>query len=60
MDKPIKITKIITGHKHTRYEGICGVNVTVEDIKKAIYHPRFGGRGAWVSNGKWGAVRHND
>ena len=60
MDNEIKTIKAVPRHKHTRFEGTCGEKVTVEDIKKAIYHPMFGGRDAWVSNGRWGAVRHDD
>lgn len=59
-DKKIKITKTTPGHAHTAFEGTCDKDVTVADIKAEFYHPVFGGRQAWVSGGKWRAIRHDD
>ena len=59
-DKEIKVLKQTPGYKHTKYEGTCGPKVTKDDIEKRFYHPYFGGRDAWVLNGRWRAIRHND
>lgn len=48
------------GYAHTRLQGSCAADVTVEEIKGKFYDPYFGGRDAWVENGKWGCVRHDD
>jgi hypothetical protein len=56
----ISITSCDRGYAHTRLQGSCSADVTVEEIKKEFYHEYFGGRDAWVSNGKWGCVRHDD
>lgn len=58
--KDIEIVYRVPGYTHTRLSGICGPEVTVEDIRKFAYHEYFGGRDAWVSNGEWGCVRHDD
>lgn len=58
--KWIKVTKVTPGYAHTDYQGECGPDVTVDDIKKKFYHSYFGGRGASVSNGKWRATSHDD
>lgn len=58
--KFIRVTKLTPGHAHTDYEGECGPDVTVDDIKNKFYHPYFGGRGAWVGNGRWKATSHDD
>lgn len=50
--KRISITDSQRGYAHTQYYGTCGPDVTVEDIKKSIYHSYFGGRNAWVRDGK--------
>lgn len=58
--KWIEVGLATPGYHHTVYEGICGKDVTVEDIKKKFYHTHFGGRDAYVNNGRWRAVCHND
>jgi hypothetical protein len=57
--KEIRVTKKTPGYAHTTLEGVCGVEVTVQDIRKEIYHPMFGGRGASVHDGKWIAIRYD-
>ena len=59
-DKEIKVISHIPGYAHTKYSGTCGKDVTVQDIKDKFYHSYFGGRGAWVRDGKWEAISHND
>lgn len=46
------------GYNHTVVWGICSPDVTVEDVKKRFYHDYFGGRQAWVKDGKFGATIH--
>ena len=58
--KFIKVTRTMPGYHHTDYEGECGPDVTIDDIKKKFYSPYFGGRNARVCNGKWSATRHDD
>ena len=56
----IRCTKVTPGYAHTEREGVCGRDVTVEDVKKMFYHSLFGGRDARVSNGQWRATTHDD
>lgn len=56
----IQVVDIRRGYGHAEYSGTCGPDVTVADIKKRFYDPMFGGRGAWCSNGRWGAIEHTD
>ena len=59
-EKEIRITSSVPGHAHTKLRGICGVNVTEEDIRREIFHPIFGGRDVFVLEGQWSAIRHED
>jgi hypothetical protein len=59
-EKHIEVTWSEPGYAHTKMGGTCGPDVTVEDIEKRFYHDYFGGRGAWVRAGQWGAIRHDD
>lgn len=40
--------------------GVCSPDVTVEDVEKRFYHFYFGGRGAWVKDGRFGCTIHTD
>jgi len=40
--------------------GVCSPDVTVEDVQKRFYHFYFGGRGAWVKDGRFGCTIHTD
>lgn len=59
-EKRIDITDRQPGYTHVRLQGTCSADVTVEDIRKSMYHSYFGGRDAWVRDGKWGCVVHTD
>jgi len=48
------------GHCHTQIYGSCSQDVTVQDIEQRFYDPYFGGRNAWVRDGKFGVIVHND
>lgn len=58
--KSITVVTVQHGYNHTVYGGICGPEVTLDDIKERFYHPHFGGRQAWVEDGNWGATCHDD
>ena len=48
------------GYNNVTVSGVCSPDVTVEDVKKRFYHCYFGGRHAWVSDGKFGCTIHTD
>lgn len=48
------------GYNHVNVSGVCSPDVTVEDVKKRFYHFYFGGRDAWVRDGKFGCTIHID
>lgn len=57
-EKSMKITSTEHGYNHDRIIGTCSNDVTVEDVKERFYHSYFGGREAWVKDGKFGCVIH--
>lgn len=59
-EKLITITTMRPGYARTVFTGTCGPDVTPEDIAARFYDKFFGGRGAWVNKGFWGATRHDD
>lgn len=48
------------GYAHITLQGICAPDVTVEEVRHMFYHEYFGGRDAWVHDGRWGCVVHTD
>lgn len=48
------------GYAHVQIQGRCPRDKTVEDVQKRFYHPYFGGRDAWVKDGKFGVIVHTD
>lgn len=59
-EKVMEVTNREPGYAHTRVQGTCSPDVTVEDVKRRFYHGYFGGRDAWVRDGKFGCVIHTD
>jgi len=57
-EKQIEVTHTEHGYNHDRLSGTCGPDVTVKDIEERFYHSYFGGREAWVRDGRWGCVVH--
>lgn len=55
-----KVTGRTEGYGHTRVQGDCPHDATVEEVKARFYHDYFGGREAWVENGRFGCVIHQD
>jgi hypothetical protein len=54
------VTQRGSGYGHCTVSGVCSPDVTVEDVKKRFYHWYFGGRGAWVRDGRFGCTIHTD
>ena len=58
--KWMQVESSINGYAHTTISGRCGPDVTREDVEARFYHSYFGGRGAWVKDGRFGCVIHTD
>lgn len=56
----MSVTDRSNGHNNVTVSGVCSLDVTVEDVKKRFYHFYFGGRGAWVEDGRFGCTIHTD
>lgn len=48
------------GYNNTTVQGTCPGDATVEEVKARFYHEYFGGRDAWVKDGRFGCTIHND
>lgn len=48
------------GHNHARLTGTYTGPATVADVEKRFFHAYFGGREAWVKDGRFGCVVHLD
>ncbi len=48
------------GYNNCTVSGVCSPDVTVEDVEKRFYHWYFGGRNAWVKDGRFGCTIHTD
>ncbi len=58
--KQMIVTQRSNGYNNVSVSGDCSPDVTVEDIKKRFYHYYFGGRSAWVKDGRFGCTIHTD
>lgn len=58
--KQMVVTDRSPGWNNTTVSGVCSPDVTVEDVKKRFYHFYFGGRQAWVKDGRFGCTIHTD
>lgn len=58
--KQMVVTDRSNGHNNVSVSGVCSPDVTVEDVKKRFYHFYFGGREAWVKDGRFGCTIHTD
>ncbi len=54
------VTARSAGYAHVAVRGDCSPDITVEDVKKRFYHWYFGGRDAWVRDGRFGCTIHTD
>ena len=59
-EKTMTVTNRMDGYASTTISGTCSPDVTVEDVKKRFYHWYFGGRDAWVKDGRFGCTIHTD
>jgi hypothetical protein len=48
------------GYGHVTVQGSCPPDATVEEVKERFYHWYFGGRNAWVKDGRFGCTIHTD
>jgi hypothetical protein len=60
LEKKMEVETRTPGYAHVRLQGTCSPGVTVKDIQEKFYHECFGGRDAWVRDGRWGCVVHTD
>lgn len=54
------VTQRGNGYGHVTVSGVCSPDVTVKDVEKRFYHWYFGGRDAWVKDGRFGCTIHTD
>lgn len=54
------VTSYRYGYKNTTVQGTCPADATVEEVKDRFYHDYFGGRDAWVKDGRFGCTIHLD
>lgn len=55
-----EITERMPGYNNVTVQGTCPADATVEEVKERFYHDYFGGRGAWVKDGRFGCTIHTD
>jgi hypothetical protein len=55
-----KVTERSYGYNSEAVQGTCPLDATVEEVKERFYHEYFGGRDAWVKDGRFGCTIHTD
>lgn len=55
-----EVTSRSHGYNHTSVTGTCPADATVDEVKARFYHEYFGGRDAWVRDGRFGCTIHRD
>lgn len=55
-----EVTQRSNGYNHVTVQGTCPIDATVQEVKDRFYHDHFGGRDAWVKDGRFGCVIHTD
>ncbi len=58
--KRMNVTSRSQGYHHMVIVGECDPDVTVEDVRSRFFHVQFGGRDAWVKDGRFGCTVHTD
>lgn len=48
------------GYNNETVQGTCPQDATVKEVEERFYHWYFGGRGAWVKDGRFGCTIHLD
>lgn len=54
------VTSRSYGYNNTTVSGTCPEDATVKEVEEYFYHDYFGGRGAWVKDGRFGCTIHTD
>lgn len=54
------VDSVTYGHAHKRIEGSYTGPATTDLVRAEFYHFLFGGRDAWVRDGRFGCVIHTD
>lgn len=54
------VTDRYPGYNQVTVQGVCPADATVEEVKERFYHEYFGGREAWVKDGRFGCVIYTD
>lgn len=57
-EKTFTVTSTEHGYNHDRIIGTHTGSVTVKDVEDKFFHDYFGGREAWVKDGRFGCVIH--
>ena len=52
------VTNTVHGYNHDTIYGTFTGPATVKDVEDRFYHFYFGGRNAWVKDGKFGCIVH--
>ncbi len=55
-----EVTSRAEGYAHCTVQGTCPPDATVQEVKDRFYHWYFGGRDAWVKDGRFGCTIHTD
>jgi len=55
-----EVTQRSPGYAHMRVSGTCPTDATVKEVEERFYHGYFGGRDAWVKDGRFGCTIHTD
>lgn len=55
-----EVTQRSHGYNNETVSGTCPADATVEEVKERFYHDYFGGRDAWVKDGRFGCTIHTD
>jgi hypothetical protein len=54
------VTQRSPGYAHVTVSGTCPPDATVKEVEDRFYHYYFGGRNAWVKDGRFGCTIHTD
>jgi len=55
-----EVTQRIPGYGHVMVIGTCPPDATVAEVEARFHHWYFGGRDAWVKDGRFGCTIHTD
>jgi hypothetical protein len=55
-----EVTSRSHGYNNETVSGTCPEDATVQEVEERFYHWYFGGRNAWVKDGRFGCTIHTD